>query len=85
MKALTLFAATFAFVSLKAAQNLNVVHSRYALVPLFGLLLALTEVYVIASVAARGPTPDAVLPVAAGGTLGCWAAMAINDRTRRNG
>jgi len=79
-----LLGATFCMVSLRACQQINVVRGHYALIPLVAALLALVDVYVIATVARSGPSLSTVCPVALGGTLGCWSAMLAHGVGRRS-
>lgn len=83
MRYLAVAAAYFLLVALKASMQLAVVQSRYAAVPLISSCLAVTEVYVIASVAREG-VGLVVVPIAIGGSFGCLAAMRFNSwRNRR--
>lgn len=82
IEALALAAATFAHVSLKAAQQLNVVHHRLWWVPPTSLLLAAVEVYVVVRVAASGWGLGVVLPMALGGASGCMLVMVAHKRIR---
>lgn len=75
------FAASFVFVSLKAWQQLNVVHHKVWWVLPTSMAMAACEVFVI-SAAARSGWGWIVIPVGLGGGLGCIAAMAIHRRVR---
>lgn len=67
---------------MKAAQQLNVSHGHYWRVPIASAGLAFAEVTVMVSVVRNGMAT--VVPIAIGGTLGCWSAMlAYREIARR--
>lgn len=76
------FVASFLFVGLKSAQQLNVVHDQYALVIPTSMLMAACEVYVVANVASAGWHWPLVLSVGFGSGLGCVASMLLHKRMR---
>jgi hypothetical protein len=80
---LLLAVVTYAYIGLKATQNLNIIHHRVWWVPPTSLLLAATEVYVIARVARSGLEWGVVLALATGGSLGSITAMHVHQRARR--
>ncbi len=75
------FVASFAFVFLKASQQLHVVHNQYLRVIPTSLAMACMEVFVMASVAKNG-WGWMVVPVGLGAGLGCCAAMWLHSRTK---
>ena len=83
MTFLAAFVASFLFVGLKAAQQLNVVHDQYWLVVPTSVLMAVCEVYVVANIAHLGWHVSLVLSVGLGSGLGCVASMYLHRRLRR--
>ena len=79
--AAVLLLASYLHIGLRALQQLNVQHSRYAWVPVVSSFLALCEVYVVATLAKQG-VGWAVPIVALGATLGTWSAMVLHKRFR---
>jgi|GEM_PF-3569470 len=77
---LTVFAANFAFIFLKAFQQRNVIHNNYGWVLITSNAMALFEVYVVASVAKHGVELWLVLALGLGGGTGCLAAMLLHNR-----
>ena len=77
-----LFLTSLAFIALRAFQQLNVQHDRYLWVPPTTMLMAITEVLTITTVAEHG-TLRAAIPMALGGILGCWFSMWLHRRIRR--
>lgn len=75
------FIASFAFVGLKAFQQLNVVHDEYWLVVPTSMMMAACEVYVIAVVAVNG-WGWIVFWVGLGAGLGCLFSMLLHKRIR---
>lgn len=73
--------ASYFHIGLRAVQQLNVTHDRKVWVPVTCLFLALFEVYVVASVAAKG-VGWPVLAVALGATGGTLSAMVLHRRMR---
>lgn len=73
---------TFAFIALRAFQQLNVQHDRFWWIPPTTALMAVCEVISITSIIKAG-SMWAVLPLAVGGTLGCWFAMSLHKYLRR--
>lgn len=67
-------------IGLKATQNLNIINGRYPPIPLVALCLAAVEVYVISTIARRGPGLTIVVAMAIGATIGSWTAMKIQSR-----
>lgn len=78
---LLLFLTAFLFIALRAFQQLNVQHDRFMWVPPTTLLMALCEVVTITSIVKMGTLWSAI-PLAAGGTLGCWFAMWFHRKMR---
>lgn len=75
------FVASFVFVALKAAQQLNVVHHKVRWVMPVSFAMAVCEVAVVANVARFG-WGWIVLPVGLGSGLGCLLAMYVHRRFR---
>lgn len=79
-----LFACNFAHVALRAFQQRNVAHLRYAPVLPLSLFLAATEIYIIAQVGVMAITSNLawhhVLVLALGGGLGCMLSMYLHDK-----
>lgn len=75
------FAASFAFIFLKAFQQLNVVHGQYLLVFPTSILMSACEVAVIAIVARQG-WGWIILFTGSGAGFGCIAAMMVHKLTR---
>lgn len=75
------FVASFAFIFLRAWQQLNVVHSKYVLVLPTSFLMAACEVYVIANVALFG-WGWLVFWVGLGGGLGSMLSMWLHSKLR---
>jgi hypothetical protein len=84
MTYLIAFVASFAFVGLRATQQLNVVHgNRWLIIPT-SCLMACCEVFTIGAIAVSG-WGWIVLPVGVGAGLGCLAAMYTHKRFVRTG
>jgi hypothetical protein len=73
------FAASFAFVFLKALQQLNVVHANYFWIVPISFAMAACEVYTVAAVATSG-WGWVILPIGAGASLGCILAIVAHKR-----
>lgn len=82
MTYLLAFAASFAFIFLKAFQQLNVVHRQYLLVLPTSMAMSACEVAVIALVVKQG-WGWLVLYTGVGAGFGCVAAMWLHGFTRR--
>jgi hypothetical protein len=76
------FAASFAFIFLKAFQQLNVVHRQYVLVIPTSMMMSACEVAVIYLVAKQG-WGWLVLATGLGGGLGCVGAMFLHKFTQK--
>jgi len=74
------FAANFAFIGLKAAQQRNVMGAHYALIAITSYFLAATEVYIVWKIANVGPTLPMVLAIGSGAALGATSATALHAR-----
>lgn len=70
---IAVFAASYAYIGLKAAMQTAVAHGRYAAVIPVGGGLAACEFLVIVNIS-RGE-PWVILPVWLGSSLGCLTAM----------
>lgn len=77
------FAASFAFIFLKAFQQRNVTFDNYRWVVPTSILMASTEVFVIANIAHKGWQPFLVLMIGLGSGLGAIAAMFAHRRIFR--
>jgi hypothetical protein len=73
------FFASYLFVGLKSAQQLHVVHQHYVMILPTSLLLAATEVYVIATVAQNG-YGWIVLAIGLGAGLGSMTATYLLNK-----
>lgn len=73
------FVASFAFVFLRAFQQLNVVKGNRVLVIPTSLCMAGCEVFTVASIARSG-WGWIVLPVGLGAGIGCLCAMYVHKR-----
>lgn len=76
------FVAAFVFIFLKAFQQLNVVHKQYFLVLPTSMLMAVCEVYVIATTAKNG-WGWIVLAIGLGSGLGAMASMWVHERVTK--
>ena len=72
------FAASFAFIFLRALQQRNVVHDNYWWVVPTSLAMAATEAVVIVNIARQGWHFPLVLSVGVGSGLGCITAMVFH-------
>lgn len=77
---LTAFAASLAFVFLKAFQQRNVAFDNYGWIFPTSLAMAATEVYVVASVAKSGWNFWLVLAIGSGAGIGALGAMVIHKK-----
>jgi len=77
--ALSLFAASYVFIALKAFQQRHVIHNDWWWVPPTSMAMAFVEVYVIAQVARQGYGLVIVLAVGTGAALGALTAMFIHN------
>jgi len=75
------FLASFMFVMVKAFQQLNVQHDKFAWVVPTSMTMAVCEVFVIANIAHNG-WGWIVIPTGLGSGLGCVVAMVIHRRLR---
>ena len=78
----TAFLASFAFIALKAFQQLNVSHDQYWWVVPTSMLMAICEVWVIYNVAHSG-WGWIVVWIGLGSGLGAVLAMWLHKRLRR--
>lgn len=78
----TIFAASFVFVSLKAFQQLNVQHNRRWWIMPTSMLMAVSEVVVVVGVAKSSSLLMAI-PLGVGAGCGCLLAMSIHGRLRK--
>jgi hypothetical protein len=77
---LSVAAANFVFIGLKAFQQRNVIHDNYGLVVLTSNAMAFFEVYVVYTIAQHGIDIWLVLALGFGGGTGCLAAMLLHKR-----
>lgn len=77
---LTVAGANFLFIFLKAYQQRNVAFDNYGMVLPTSFGLALTEVYVIAKVAALGFTLPLALTIGVAAGSGALCAMLLHKR-----
>lgn len=78
---LLLFLTSFAFVSLKAFQQLNVQHDRRMWIVPTSMLMAVTEVTLIVGIV-KSDSVYAAIPIGVGSSLGCLLAMEVHRRLR---
>lgn len=78
---LIVFITAVAFIALRAFQQLNVQHDRYLWVPPTTTAMAVCEVINITSIV-KANSLAVVIPLALGGTLGCWFAMWLHRYLR---
>jgi len=78
------FFASFVFVWLKATQQLNVAHANYIWIAPISFAMAACEVYTVAAVASAG-WGWIILPIGAGASLGCIAAIIFHKHVIRSG
>ena len=74
------FLASFVFIWLRAFQQRNVAFDNYGWILPTSLLMAATEVYVIANIAHHGYTLGLVLAMGVGGGLGATLAAIMHKR-----
>jgi hypothetical protein len=77
------FAASFVFIFLRAFQQRNVAFDNYLAIVPTSLLMAATEVIVIANIASRGWHLPLVLAVGFGSGLGAIVAVLTHKRLFR--
>ncbi len=77
------FLASFAFIFLKAFQQLNVVHKQYLLVVPTSMAMSACEIGVVAMVIHAG-WGWLVVFTGLGGGLGCVVAMRLHTFTRKD-
>lgn len=86
---LAIVLANFLYIAGKAAQQLNVIHSYYRLVPVTTFLLAACECIIIGNIAVEAVTGSwlgLVLTVAAmtlGGSTGAMTSMRLHEWLRK--
>lgn len=83
LTALLLFSVTFAFIFLRAFQQLNVVHDKFWAVVPTSMFMSICDFTVIGLVAANHENPALIIPMGLGGGLGCMASMWSHKRTVR--
>ena len=74
------FWASFGFIALRAMQQRNVAFDNYVWVVPTSLLMAATEVYVVANIAQQGYHVPLVLTIGAGSGCGALCAMLFHKR-----
>lgn len=79
---LVIFAVSFAFIFLKAWQQLNVVHHQLWWIVPTSFCLAACEVYLVFHMARSG-VDWIVLPLGLGAGLGCLCSMLLHKRIRK--
>ncbi|WP_395406326.1 hypothetical protein ACHMW6_06540 [Pseudoduganella sp. UC29_106] len=82
MTYLLAFCTSFAFIFLKAFQQLNVVNKQYRWVLPTSMTMAACEVYVIATTAKNG-YGWIVLAIGAGSGLGAMASMWVHGKVTK--
>lgn len=79
MPYLTAFGASFVYVFLRAAQQLNVVHQRYWWVMPTSLLMGAGDMVLVSLIASNGIS-WIFLPIGIGSGFGAMAAMKLHAR-----
>jgi len=80
MQSLSLFAASFVFVFLKAFQQRNVAFDHYRWIMPTSMAMAAAEVYVIATIVTTGYSVLAVLGMGTGAGAGGLFAMYLHGK-----
>ena len=80
MENLYVSGAMFLFVFFKAFQQRNVAFDHYLPVVPTSMLMAATEVYVVATIAMRGYSLGLVISIGGGAGLGALLAMYLHKR-----
>lgn len=75
-----IFGANFIFIGLRAFQQLNVMHNARALVFATSNMMAISEVYLVASYAHYGNAWPVVTTVGISGGLGCLFSMWLRKK-----
>jgi hypothetical protein len=78
----TLFITSLGFIALRAFQQLNVQHDRFAWVPVVSYAMAVCEVTLVTKIMASGSIA-AAMPIGTGAFLGCWFSMWLHKRMRK--
>lgn len=73
------FAASFFYVGLRAAQQLNVVHRRYRNVIPTSMLMAIGDMVLVSLIVQKGVS-WIFLPIGIGAGLGAMGAMWLHER-----
>lgn len=73
--------ASFAFIGLRAFQQLNVMHHRIKWVVPTSALMAITEVTIVLNMVQQGWW--AWIPMGIGGGAGCVVSMLLHQRMRK--
>lgn len=76
--AVAAFGTAFAYVFLRAVQQLNVTARRYLWVTPVSILMAASEVFLVTTQVSHG-AGWIILPIGLGGGAGCVAAMSFFD------
>lgn len=76
------FCVSFAFVALRAFQQLNVQHSRYWWVMPTSMLMAVCEITIVTQLVKTGLA--LAIPLGLGAGLGCIAAMQLHNYLRKS-
>ena len=81
MKYLALFLSSLVFIAMRAFQQLNVQHNRYAWVPPVTAMMAVCEVLTVTTII-KVSSLSAAIPLTFGGVLGCWFSMWLHKKMR---
>jgi hypothetical protein len=85
---ISLFGANFCFVFFKAFQQRNVTNDNYWPVIPTSFAMALTEIYVIATISIKAISDELTLmhlvAIALGGGLGCLTSMYLHKKVFKN-
>lgn len=74
------FGASYVFIFLRAFQQRNVAFDNYLAILPTSILMAATEIVVIANIAQRGWHPVLVLTIGLGSGLGALSAAVLHKR-----
>lgn len=79
---LSAFGASFIYIGIKAAQQINVVHDKRAWVIPCSVGMATCEFYLVGFMVTLGPGVWSILAIGVGAGLGCLLAMWWHKRRK---
>lgn len=80
---LSAFFISMVYVGLRSFQQLNVMHSKYAWVPVVSMLMAFADYWMINAIVQS--TPAIAVSIGLGGATGACISMAIYPSHKSNG